>query len=64
MNIDLQDNTQFVTCSCKNVDRNERKKLMKIQRNEQHYETIEPSKKKMLLDKQQMRDTANKHDKN
>ena len=28
---------------------------MKIQRNRQHYETIEPSKKKMLLDKQQIR---------
>ena len=51
---------QFVTCSWKIVDR---KKLMKTQRNKQHYETMQPSKKKMLLEKQQIRDTANKHDK-
>ena len=36
---------------------------MKIQRNKQHYETMELSKKKMLFDKQQIRDTADKHDK-
>ena len=33
---------------------------MKIKRNKQHYETMEPSKKKILLDKQQIRDKANK----
>ena len=36
---------------------------MKIQRNKQHYETMKLSKKKMLFDKQQIRDTADKHDK-
>ena len=51
---------QFVSCSCKHIDTNERKNLMKIKRNKQHYETMEPSKKKILLDKQQIRDKANK----
>lgn len=45
---------QFLTCSCKNVDRNDWKNLMKIQRNKQYYETMEPFKKKMLFDKQQI----------
>ena len=39
----VQYTIQFATCSCKNVDRNDRKKLMEIQRNRQHYETMEPS---------------------
>lgn len=44
---------------------------MKIQRNKQHHMKhivhivyFINNKKKMLLDKQQIRDTANKHDKN
>ena len=45
VNIDLQYNTQYSLqhVQCKNVDRNDRKKLMEIQRNRQHYETMEPS---------------------
>ena len=53
---------QFVTCSCANVDRSERKKVMKNQRQKQGYEAMEPSKKRMLLEKKQVRDMTNKHE--
>ena len=38
---------------CMHVDRNEKKKMMKIQRQKQDYEAMEPSKKKILLEKKQ-----------
>ena len=37
---------QFVACSCADVDRSERKKIMKNHRQKQDYEAMEPSKKK------------------
>ena len=42
---------QFVTCSAKAVERAERKKIMKNERQKQNYEAMEPSKKRMLLEK-------------
>ena len=42
---------QFVTCSAKAVERAERKKITKNERQKQNYEAMEPSKKKMLLEK-------------
>ena len=51
---------QFLTCSCTNGDQNERKKIIKNQRQKQNYETMEPSKKKRLLEKQQVKDTTKK----
>ena len=42
---------QFVTCSAKAVERAERKKIMKNERQKQNYEAMELSKKKMLLEK-------------
>ena len=53
---------QFVSCSCANVDRSERKKIMKNYRQKQHYEAMEPSKKKIFLEKKQGRDMTNKHE--
>ena len=53
---------QFVSCSCANVDRSERKKLMKNQRQKQDYEAMEPSKKRILLEKKQVRDMTNTHE--
>ena len=52
---------QFVSCSCANVDRNERKKIMKNHRQKQDYEAMESSKKKIFLEKKQVRDMTNKH---
>ena len=43
---------QFVSCSCANVDRSERKKNMKNHRQKQDYEAMEPSKKKNILRKE------------
>ena len=54
--------TQFVSCSCANVDRSERKKIMKNHGQKQDYEAMEPSKKKMFLEKKQLRDMTNKHE--
>ena len=51
---------RFLSCSCKNDDRNERKKIMKNQRQKQNYQTMEPLKKRLLLEKVQAKDTANK----
>ena len=42
---------QFVTCSAKTVERVERKKIMKNERQKQNYEAMEPSKKRTLLEK-------------
>ena len=53
---------QFVSCSCANVDRSERKKIMKNYRQKQDYEAMEPSKKKIFLEKKQVRDMTNKHE--
>jgi hypothetical protein len=54
---------QFVSCSAKTVDRNERKKMMKNQWQKQNYEAMEPSKKRILLEKKEARDTnKNKYD--
>ena len=53
---------QFVSCSCANVDRSERKKNMKNHRQKQDYEAMEPSKKKIFLEKKQVRDMTNKQD--
>ena len=53
---------QFVSCSCANVDRSERKKIMKNHRQKQDYETMEPSKKKIFLEKKQVRDMKNKNE--
>jgi len=54
---------QFVSCSCADVDRNERKKIMKNHRQKQDYEAMEPSKKKIFLEKKQVRDMTNtKHE--
>ena len=39
----------------KNVDRSEKKKMMKNQRQTQDYEAMEPSKKRILLEKKQVR---------
>ena len=49
----------FVSCSCANADRSERKKIMKNHRQKQDFEAMEPSKKK-ILEKKQVRDMANK----
>ena len=51
---------QFVSCSSANVDRSERKKIMKNYRQKQDYDAMEPSKKKILLKKKQVRDMTNK----
>ena len=53
---------QFLTCSCKNGHQHERKKIIKNQRRKQNYETMEPSKKRMLLEKQQVKDTTDKQE--
>ena len=53
---------QFVSCSCANVDRSERKKIKKNHREKQDYEAMEPSKKKIFLEKKQVRDMTNKHE--
>ena len=54
---------QFVSCSCADVDRSERKKIMKNHRQKQDYEAMEPSKKKIFLEKKQVRDKTNtKHE--
>ena len=37
---------QFVSCSCAEVDRSERKKIMKNHRQKRDYEAMKPSKKK------------------
>ena len=42
---------QFITCSAKAVVRAERKKIMKNKRQKQNYDAMEPSKKKMLIEK-------------
>ena len=52
---------QFVSCSNANVDRGEWKKIMKNYRQNQDYETMEPSKKKVFSEKKQVRDMTNKH---
>ena len=52
---------QFVSCSCANFDRSERKKIIKNHRQKQDYEAMEPSKKNIFLDKKQSRDMTNKH---
>ena len=42
----------FATCSCKVVDRKERKKLMiKHRKKKQYYKAMEPPEKKILLEK-------------
>ena len=41
---------QFLCCSRKNLDKNERKKIMKRRRNKSYYDTMEPSKKKKLYE--------------
>ena len=46
---------QFLSCSCANVNRSEKKKIMKKQRQKQDYEAMEPSKKRILLEKKQVR---------
>ena len=46
---------QFVSCSSANVDRSERKKILKNYRQKQDYEAMEPSKKKIFLEKKQVR---------
>ena len=51
---------QFSTCSSKNGDQNKRKKIMKNQRQNQNYETMEPSKKRRSSEKQQVKDTTKK----
>jgi len=53
---------QFVSCSCANVDRSERKKIMKNQRQKQDYDATELSKKRIFLEKKQVRDMTNKHE--
>ena len=50
---------QFVTCSAKAVERAERKKIMKNERQKQNYEAVELSKQRMLS-KKRARDTADK----
>ena len=52
---------QFVSCSNANVDRGEWKKIMKNYRQNQDYEAMEPSKKKVFSEKKQVRDMTNKH---
>ena len=42
---------QFLCCSCNNLDRSERKKIMKNQRDKIYYDNMEPSKKKKLSEK-------------
>ena len=49
---------QFLTCSCKNGDQNKRKKIIKNQIQKQNYEIMEPPKKRMLLEKLQVRQTT------
>ena len=52
----------FATCSCKVVDRKERKKLMiKHRKKKQYYKAIEPPEKKILLEKK-FRDMKNKQE--
>ena len=51
---------QFITCSAKAAVRAERKKIMKNERQKQNYEAMEPSKKRMFIEKKQARDTTNK----
>ena len=53
---------QFLSCSCKDMDRNDRKRLMNRQRQKQNYDQMEPSKKKILLEKAQSRYNVNKQD--
>ena len=57
----LESITKFgLTCSAKAVERAERKKIMKNERQKQNYEAMEPSKKIMSSEKKQARATANK----
>jgi len=51
---------QFVSCSTKSVDKNERKRIMKNERQKQNYKGMEPSRKTILLDKKQAKDSTNK----
>lgn len=50
----------FVSCSCANADRSERKKITKNHTQKQVFEAMEPSKKKISLEKKQVRDMENK----
>ena len=52
---------QFVSCPSANVDRSERKKIMKNYRQKQDCEAMEPSKKE-ILEKEQVRDMTNKRE--
>ena len=65
-NTSLQGITKYnsVSCSCTNADRSERKKITKNHRQKQDFEAMEPSKKKILLEKKQVRDMANKDELN
>jgi len=49
-----------VSCSTKSVDENERKRIMKKERQKQNYKGMEPSGKTILLDKKQAKDSTNK----
>ena len=51
---------KFRTCSAKAVVKAERKRIMKNERQKQDYEAMEPSKKRMLIEKKLVRDTPNK----
>ena len=50
------------SCSCKVVDRRERKNLMVKHRKKQYYEVMEPAEKKIFLEKKQFRDMKNKQE--
>ena len=52
----------FGTCSCKVVDRKERKKLMIKHRKKQCYKAMELAEKKIFLEKKQFRDMKNKQE--
>lgn len=56
----IQKEHKSTSCSCANADRSERKKITKNHRQKQDFEAMEPSKKKILLEKKQVRDMANK----
>ena len=44
------------------VTKMKQKKIIKNQRQKQNYETMEPSKKRRLLEKQQVKDAAKKQE--
>ena len=51
---------QFVSCSTKSADKNERKRIMKNERQKQNYKGMEPSRKRILLERKQAKDSTNK----